>query len=344
MSKNDKRETLNEEKYMKKTTSEVQVFFKTFIIALIAFLIIITPVTAFLRALESNPGGENAPILADEMEMDVLLDENSPFFDAFTNSKKVNILLLGVNGGLTDTIMLTSLDMKNKHIDLISIPRDTYYQRAGYNGEAQRKINAAYRKNPVNTAKAVSEILMGIPINYYIVMDYESVAKVVDTMGGVPMNIPFHMKYSDPYDKPPLYINLSKGEHVLDGKQAIQFLRFRQGDKGYPGYPDADIGRIKAQQTFMINAFKKCISFDLPKIATTIYDNITSDMKLKTVLYIAQKGIGITGDDITTYTMPGNADPDSPFYVYPKAEEIAEMLTEIYSIAKPDGETSEVEE
>ena len=298
---------------MKTTAAERQIFFKTFIIAFVAFLVIITPVTAVFRVLDSNPGGENAPVLADEMEIDILLDEDSPFFDAFTNAKKVNILLLGVNGGLTDTIMLVSLDIKNKHVDLISIPRDTYYQRPGYNGEAQRKINAAYRKNPVNTAEAVSEILMGIPINYYVVMDYDSVAKVVDTMGGVPMNIPFHMKYTDPYDKPPLYINIPKGERVLDGKQAIQFLRFRQGDQGYPSYPEGDIGRIKAQQTFMVNAFKKCISFDLPKIAVTVYDNITSDMKLKTVLYLAQKGIGITGDDITTYTMPGNADTDSRF-------------------------------
>jgi len=113
---------------------------------------------------------------------------------------------------------------------------------------------------------------MGIPINYYVVIDYKNVAKIVDSMGGVPMDIPFHMKYSDPYDKPPLYINIQKGQQVLDGNQAVQFLRFRQGGPGYSGYPEGDISRIKAQQMFMINAFKQCISFDLPKIATTIYD------------------------------------------------------------------------
>ena len=164
-------------------------------------------------------------------------------------------------------------------------------------------------------------------------------------MGGVPMNIPFHMKYDDPYDDPPLHIDIPEGEQVLDGDHAVQFLRFRHSNSGsgYPSYPDGDLGRIKAQQTFMENAFKKCIGFNLPKIAGEVYKNITSDMKLKTVLYLAGKAAGITGDDITTYQMPGDADPNPPYYVYPKDEEIEEMLREIYSIEETkeaDGESS----
>ena len=159
------------------------------------------------------------------------------------------------------------------------------------------------------------------------------------------MDIPFHMKYSDPYDDPPLNIDIPEGEQVLDGEHAVQFLRFRHSNSGsgYESYPDGDLGRIKAQQMFMTNAFKRCISFDLPKIATTIYENVTSDMKLKTVLYLAGKGVGITGDDITTHTMPGDADPNPPYYVYPKEDEIAEMLEEIYSIETADEEASEPE-
>jgi len=303
---------------------------KTFIIALVVIMVIATPVFAYVGRTIDAPltKSDDMPVL--KMDMNYIIPEDSPFFEAFTQAEKVNILLIGVNTGLTDTIMLVSLDTKNKHIDIISVPRDTYYQRPGYNGIYERKINAAYRGSPLNTAYAVSDVLLGIPINYYILVDYEGIKKIVDSMGGVPMDIPFAMKYNDPKDTPPLHIDIPKGQQILNGEQAVQFLRYRKG------YPDADLGRIKAQQQFMVNAFKQCLSFDLPKIAATVYDNITTDLNLKTIIYLTGEGVGITADDIKTYTMPGNADPNAPYYVYPKSKEIADMLTEIYSIDKTD--------
>ena len=134
-------------------------------------------------------------------------------------------------------------------MDLISIPRDTYFHRDGYNSEGENKINAAYRKDPVNTARAVSEVLLGMPINYYAVIDYKGVANIVDSMGGVPMDIEFNMKYTDPYDTPPLVINIPKGHQVLDGKHAVQFLRFRHG------YVEGDIGRVEGASAI----YEECI-------------------------------------------------------------------------------------
>lgn len=317
----------------KKNNNEVSVFAKTFLVAFAVILLITTPVMAFVgKTLDMTPGGDDMPVFERDLPIDVLIPEGSPFFDAFTTAKKVNILVLGVNGGLTDTIMLVSFDIKNKRVDLIWVPRDTYYYRNGYYGEAERKINAAYRNNPVNSAKAVSEVLLGMPINYYVIADYDGVAKIVDSMGGVPMDIPFDMRYNDPLDTPPLHIDLKKGEQVLSGEQAVQFLRYRKG------YPDADLGRINAQRQFMANAFKQCMSFELPNIAKTVFDNMTSDVSLKTALYLASKAIGITTDDLTTYMMPNRPDPDPPYYVYPKNKEIADMLTEIYSIERPEEE------
>jgi len=324
-----------------KSDNEVIVFVGTFIKAFLIILIILTPILAAVNTvtdiLESTPGDEDGPVL--EEELDVLIPADSPFFEVFSNVKRVNILLLGVNEneGLTDTIMVASFDTEHKHIDLISIPRDTYYYRGdGYKDPAQHKLNAVYRKNPVNSAKAVSEILMNMPINYYVVLSYEGVAKIVDEMRGVPMDIPFHMKYDDPLDKPPLHVDIQQGQQTLDGAHAIQFLRFRHGNEGYKGYPDEDLGRIKAHQQFMKNAFKQCLGFDLPKIATVAYENIQSDIKLKTVLYLAGKAVGITSDDITTYTIPNKYVPP---YIRPDAAGIEEMLREIYSLETEDEET-----
>ena len=322
-----------------KEKNEILSFLLTFVIAFAVVLAITAPTLAWVnKTLDSTPfdGGidedEEIPIL--ELAMDYLIPDDSPFFDAFTNTKRVNIIAMGVDEqNLTDTIILGSFDTVNKRVDLIWIPRDTYYYRGpGYVDPAHHKINAIFRGNPVNTAKAVSDIFMNIPINYYVMFSYSGVEKIIDSMDGVPMDIPFDMKYHDPLDTPPLTIDLKKGEQILNGEQSVQFLRYRTG------YPDADLGRINAQQQFMKNAFKRCLSFDLPKIANTAFDNITSDITLKKMLFLAGKAIGITADDITTYMMPGWADPDPPYFIHPRTREIADMLTEIYFVEEPEEE------
>lgn len=309
----------------KKNNSPLYSFLKTFIIAYLVFIILLTPGFAVLNKVADVQlfGDDNVTL---EEELPVIVHEDSPFFEAFKDKNRVNILLLGVNGGLTDTIMVASFDMDAKHVDLISVPRDTYYHRQGYNGEGEDKINAAYRKNPVNTAKAVSEVLLGMPINYYAVVEYKGVSNIVDAMGGVPMDIKFDMKYKDPYDKPPLVINIPKGYQVLDGEHAVQFLRYRKG------YLEGDIGRVKAQQEFMKAAFKQCLGFDLPKIAKTVFSNVDSDITLGKATKLATKAIGMTSGDIETYMLPNDPQPNPPYYVIPDAEETAEMINTIYSI------------
>ena len=64
-------------------------------------------------------------------DMPTLADEDSPFFAKFGGESRVNILLIGVNDGMTDTLMLGSYDLAKQHVDVISIPRDTYYPRSG---------------------------------------------------------------------------------------------------------------------------------------------------------------------------------------------------------------------
>ena len=324
----------------------LQYFLRTFLIAFIVFVILCTPGLAIFGKVADaklfSPSDEGGGGLALAEQLPSIVDEDSPFFSAFKDKNRVNILLLGVNTNLTDTIMVASFDMDAKHVDLISVPRDTYYHRQGYNSDAENKINAAYKGNPVNTAKAVSEVLLGMPINYYAVVDYKGVEKIVDTMGGVPMTIKKGgMHYKDPYDKPPLVINIPEGPQVLDGKHAVQFLRYRHG------YLEGDIGRVKAQQEFMKSAFRQCLSFKLPVIAKTVFDNVESDITIGVVTSLAKSAMGISADDIETYMLPCTLPTAAPWYVMPDAEGIAEMINKIYDIEPKstsegavDGETN----
>ncbi len=278
-------------------------------------------------------------------DMPYLVDQNSPFFDAFKDKNRVNILLIGVNDGMTDTLMLGSYDLDAKHVDVISVPRDTYYPREGADSAAERKINSIYSvKKAVGTATAVSDILMGMPINYYVVVDYDVVRKVVDSMGGVPMNITFHMHYNDPYDDPPLKIDIPEGYQVLDGDTAVEFLRFRKGSGGYAGYPEGDIGRIKAQQEFVKSAFRQALGFSLPKVVKTTLDNVDSDLPLGMATKLAASAVGLDGEDMQTVTIPGKSGTkDGLSYWFPDEDGIEEMLTQIYNI-EPEPEGAQDEE
>ena len=97
---------------MKSLSGKKSNFLKSFLITFIIAFFVFTLARGIWSVLNSNPGGEDVPLLAEEMEMDLLVDEGSPFFEAFTNAEKVNVLALGVNGGPTDTIVLACLDTK----------------------------------------------------------------------------------------------------------------------------------------------------------------------------------------------------------------------------------------
>ncbi|MDO4551954.1 MAG: LCP family protein, partial [Bacillota bacterium] len=217
-------------------------------------------------------------------DMAVLVDPGSPFFEAFQDAKRVNVLVLGVNDNLTDTIMLGSYDLENNRVDVISIPRDTYYYRDGYTNAAWYKINSIWQEEgAVGTAEAVSELLLGMPIHYYAVIRDSGVEAVVDAIGGVPVDVPFHMQYSDPTDDPPLYIDIPEGQQVLDGENAVDFLRYRKG------YSNGDIGRVEAQQAFIKSAFRQALSSGVVNAARVVIRNVDSDLPLGMATKIAAK-------------------------------------------------------
>ncbi len=317
-------------------------FLKTFIAGFLIFTIGLIPIQwglSFVGNQRVFSGEEN--LMED---MPYLVDQDSPFFEAFQDKKRVNVLLIGVNDGMTDTLMLGSYDLDAQHVDIISIPRDTYYPREDANSPAARKINSIYNHDKaVGTATAVSNMLMGMPINYYVVVDYKGVKKVVDDMGGVPMEITFHMHYEDPYDDPPLYIDIPEGYKVLDGDLAVKFLRFRKGSDGYPGYPEGDIGRIKAQQTFVKSAFRQALGFSLPKVTKSVLNNVDSDLPLDVAAKVALKATVLERSDIETYLLPGEArTEDGASYWFADEAEVEEMLTNIYNIMpEPETETEE---
>ncbi len=165
-------------------------------------------------------------------------------------SRYQNILLLGVDsngpntlpfsGVRSDTIIVLNIDLHGKSVNAISIPRDSKVYIA--EGHGVQKINAAYAIGGIDLTKKTIEETLGIKIHNYVVINAEGVRKLIDTIGGVPIYIDQSMHYHDYSAK--LHIDFDKGNYVLNGAQAEEYLRFR---KDYLG----DIGRVHRQQKFI---------------------------------------------------------------------------------------------
>ncbi|NYB73715.1 LCP family protein [Sedimentibacter hydroxybenzoicus DSM 7310] len=242
------------------------------------------------------------------------------------NSKRFNVLVVGLEHMRTDTIMVASYDTESKDADLISVPRDTYYPRNTDDEAEFKKINAVYSQEGIESLTASVQKLLGIPIDKYVIIDYEAVISCVDKLGGVEVDVPFHMVYSDPYDKPPLYIDIPEGRQLLDGEQSLKFLRYRKG------YSNQDLGRIEAQQQFIKSAAKKALGFELPSLIREAYSYIDTNLNVTDLVSLAGSLIGFSTDNISMHTLPGKEAPLEGLSFYlPDNEDIAEMVLNMYS-------------
>lgn len=226
---------------------------------------------------------------------------------------RVNILMLGTDKEemRTDTILLGSLDMDNDHLTILSIPRDT---RIYVNGNYD-KINHMYSEPEKEeaTIEAIKNML-DVPINYCVVVNFQVLRDVIDSLGGVEIDVPHvpnefsagrrGMYYTDPYQD--LYISLPEGLQKLDGDQCEQFLRFRYG------YADGDLGRIKQQQYFVKEVINQKLKLQYilkaPEIYASIAKNLRSNYSIGDMtshLFAIQ---GMESDDIETIQLPGYGD------------------------------------
>jgi len=300
-------------------------FFITFLIAVIIFAALIA---LAMSLLDSTPMSKQAPVaqppIKTEEKLDILIPAEGMMKKEFKDTKRVNILLLGnTEEELTDTMMLASFDPESKDVSVISIPRDTFYEREGYYG-AWLKINAVFHDGVYESAMAVHNVLQGIHINYYAIIDYDGIKEIVDSMGGVEIDVPQRMYYTS--KKHNLYINLKPGLQVLDGDHAVQFIRYRKG------YRDGDLGRVKAQQEFMKASFDTAMSNKLPKVADTVLKNVDSDISVRAILYMLKESDGVEMSKVRTFILPGDDGYIGNLSFFTMAEdfEIEAMLRVLY--------------
>lgn len=253
---------------------------------------------------------------------------------------RTNILLVGYSADdpghagaeLTDSIMVVSLDKDSKTGYMLSVPRDLYVDIPDY---GYGKINEAYQAGkrqefsqsgyfaggPGLLQKVVTDNF-GIPIDYYVVVNYGAVKEITDALGGITVNI----ESTDPdglYDpnfKPeeggPL--KLANGPQEIDGQTALRLTRARGSTYGSYGFPQSDLNRVQNQQK-VFAAIKQELTPKLmidPRKNKPIFDaaanNLETNLKLSEVIPMYRLMSSVPDPDLKSINL---ADVDKVNYL-----------------------------
>ena len=208
------------------------------------------------------------------------------------NGGRITILAAGFDRAAanTDVLMLLSVDVDEKQIHIMQIPRDTYLSA----GTAQNKVNQIFPKarNAGYSEGGAMQLLarelsaaLGVRIDRWAAVDLDAFSGLVDALGGVTVELPCNMRYRDPAANGE-YVELSRGEQTLNGAAAAHFIRYRAG------YTDGDLGRVDAQKILLAALFGKLRSVGGAQMITgilpAVYPYIQSDIPLTEALSLAR--------------------------------------------------------
>jgi LCP family protein required for cell wall assembly len=220
----------------------------------------------------------------------------------WTGTERLNVLLLGIDSRgdtsttqNTDTMIVLSLDPVNKTAAMLSLPRDIYIDRPGTFVD---KINAAYAFGGPDLSRKVVEDLLGIRLNAYALVDFDAFTKIVDTVGGVIVDVrrPVRDESYPTADYGVERLDITAGPRLMDGPSALRFARSRHDSNDY--------SRAQRQQLVLGALRTKLTEGDflrgLPGIVDRVGSAVQTNFDPAGVIPLARFGSGIDGGAIRT--------------------------------------------
>jgi polyisoprenyl-teichoic acid--peptidoglycan teichoic acid transferase len=224
----------------------------------------------------------------------------------------------------TDTISLASINLDTKEINVLCIPRDTY----AYLPVKQKvdKMGHAYafggngEKGIKSTIAAVEHFVRYAKVDYYFCLDMEPIPEIVDSLGGVELDVELDMKTHG--------ADLSKGQQLLDGKKAFDYIRWRYSGNG-------DIDRIKRQQKFFRAMYNKLKETDqilnAMKLVLKYNEYVKTNLSIKQMVALAALSNDIPQGALHYHTVPGSAKYINKIsYWVPNEEKTEKLLRDIF--------------
>lgn len=179
----------------------------------------------------------------------------------------------------TDSIMLARIDPANHKVALVSIHRDTLVD-LGEHG--QQKINAAYSIGGASYATEVISTFADVPISHYAEIDFDNFVSVVDTIGGIEVDVPVRVDDSKGTGQV-----IEAGHQKLNGKQALVLCRARHA---YDAYGDGDVYRAANQRMVISTIAKKILTLDPATMVATVNQlagSIKTDLDVQSIVGLA---------------------------------------------------------
>jgi LCP family protein required for cell wall assembly len=204
------------------------------------------------------------------------------------------------NGHRTDVLMVVSLDVINREAHVVAIPRDTRVNVS----RSVKRINGAFNDGGGrnNFERGIAQVqrevamVIGFVPDYYVAVDMRAVETLINTVGGVEIDVPFNMRYTDPVEG--LNINLTAGRQTLDGRNAVHFARFRMGNNRADTITDWQ--RILHQQMILTALWEKMSKPEsmwlLPSYIQIFNRNVRTDLRVGELLWLAIESRGVSLD------------------------------------------------
>jgi LCP family protein required for cell wall assembly len=266
----------------------------------------------------------------------------APDNQGWSGDDRLNILLLGVDieaGGAsrTDTLILVNIDPVAKSARMMSIPRDLKVVIPGY---GVHKINAAFALGEFNEVQGggagltirTIESNLGIPVHGFVQIDFHGFTKMIDTVGGVMVDVPYPIR-DDEYPAEGFNyqrIYFPAGWQHLDGEEALIYARTR--------HQDGDSMRSARQQQVLMAIRDQAVSLDLvtqlPTLIRQFGDSVRTDITISDAVKLAQLGLEIPRDKIiSTSMMPSlyeTTGNDGTYYLEADWDVATDIFTEFH--------------
>ncbi|WP_280770596.1 LCP family protein [Salipaludibacillus daqingensis] len=239
------------DKNNKKKSSPFRRFVKYTLFTLLGVLLIAGGVAAYMiyQISSATSGSQEELDRGDKSEFrEVAVDPvNDP----------ISVLFLGLDSreddlsGRTDAMILATFNPDEKTIKMLSIPRDSYVDIPGR--QNKDKINHAHAFGGVNMTIDTVENLFDIPVDYVVSLNFTAFMEIVDTIGGVEVDVP--MPISDTDNATYGTIEIDEGIQTLNGEEALAYARMRKQD------PRGDLGRGDRQKDVIEAIIKQSANF-----------------------------------------------------------------------------------
>jgi polyisoprenyl-teichoic acid--peptidoglycan teichoic acid transferase len=302
-----------------------------------------TPLPAFSDQQIARPALDFAPLLVpDGSQVAALLSlvtppsapvaERKGAFQVDIPNRYLNIVVLGSDKRprsstwRTDAMIVVSVDLEDAVVRLLSIPRDLWVYVPGHGYD---RINTAdlwgtlaKKGDGPERVKQTIHHNLGIPIHYYFRVDMRGFVDIIDTVGGLDIDV----------DCPLPDIDLKPGIHHMDGEQALAYARSRKSTN--------DFDRTRRQRKVLLALWDQALTWDiipsLPQLWVTLAAGFETDLPLSQVVNLAYVGVQLKPQRILSSAVGrqqvrGWTTPQGAQVLVPREDRMRELLEGFYA-------------